>query len=444
MSNRKEPVQAWITVFAGTAINLCLGILYAWSVWKKTLVNTELAGHTMDGINAGWTYLTNSQAATPFSICIIAFTLLMIPGGKIQDRLGPKAGATIGGLLVAAGCIIAGVMKSYTGLVIGFGVLGGMGMGIGYASPTPAALKWFAPRKRGLIAGLVVMGYGGAAIYIAPLARYLINNYGLTGSFIGLGIFFALVVIIAGQMLLTPPEGYTAPDTETAGASATATSVNWEASQIIKTPQFYVLVLMFIFATQSGLLLIGNAAGLLGKVGATIPFLAANAWILAAYGGLINATGRPGTGIYSDKWGRMKAYAFNCSLSAVCIMCMPLIIKSQNVLFLFIAVGIGYWQYGGLLSLMPSFVADFFGPKNLGMNYGLVFFGWGIGAFMPKLGGIIQDKTGSLDTAFYISGGLLMISVVLALMLKRPDDSHVLDEQNGKLSELALAEEKTS
>ncbi len=444
MSNRKEPVQAWITVFSGTAINLCLGILYAWSVWKKSLVNTELAGQTMDGINAGWTYLTNSQAATPFSICIICFTLLMIPGGKIQDKLGPKAGATIGGLLLAAGCIVAGLMKSYTGLIIGFGILGGMGMGIGYASPTPAALKWFAPRKRGLIAGLVVMGYGGAAIYIAPLARYLINQYGITGSFIGLGIFFAVIVIVAGQMLLTPPANYTPPEKVVAQTGDTATSVNWEGSQIVKTSQFWVLLLMFIFATQSGLLIIGNAAGLLGKMGATIPFLAANAWILAAYGGLINASGRPGTGVYSDKLGRMKAYAFNCSLSAVCIMCMPMIIKSQNVFFLFIAVGIGYWQYGGLLSLMPSFVADFFGPKNLGLNYGLVFFGWGIGAFMPKLGGIIQDKTGSLDMAFYISGVLLMVSVVLALTLKRPDDSHVLGEQGEKAMDLKLATEESS
>jgi len=428
MKNQKEPIQAWVTVFAGTAINLCLGILYAWSVWKKSLVNTSLAGQPMSGINEGWNYLTNSEAATPFSICVIMFMLLMIPGGRIQDKLGPKAGATIGGLFVAVGCIIAGLMKSYTGLIVGFGVLGGMGMGIGYASPTPAALKWFAPRKRGLIAGLVVMGYGGAAIYIAPLARYLINRIGITGSFIALGIFFALVVIVAGQLLLTPSAGYTPPEKPVkAKQQSTATTVNWTGPQMMRTWQFPILVLMFIFATQSGLLIIGNAASLLAKVGATIPFLAANAWILAAYGGLINATGRPGTGVYSDRWGRMKAYALNCGLSAICIICMPWIIQSQNVFLLFLAVGIGYWQYGGLLSLMPSFVADFFGPKNLGLNYGLVFFGWGIGAFMPKLGGVIQDRTGSLDLAFYISGGLLTISVILALLLKRPNDAHILE-----------------
>lgn len=436
MSQQKVPVQAWITTFAGTAINACLGILYAWSVWKKTLVNTELAGQTMEGINAGWTYLNNAQAATPFSICIIFFTLTMIPGGKIRDAFGPKFGATLGGLLLAAGCILAGVLKSYTGLIIGFGCMGGAAMGIGYASPTPAALAWFGSHRRGVIAGLVVMGYGGAALYIAPLARYLMNSYGLTGSFVALGVIFAVVVIVAGQLLITPPEGYTPPEAPakaevTAGPAqvATATKKNWTWQQMIKTPQYWMLVVMFILATQSGLLIIGNAAGLLGKTAAAIPFFAANAWILAAYGGIMNAAGRPCTGVYSDGWSRMKAYALNSGVAALALACMPMILGSQNIFFLFLAVGIGYWQYGGLLSLMPSFIADFFGAKNLGMNFGVVFFGWGLGAFMPRLAGQIQDKTGSLDMPFYLSAALLVLSVAIALMLKRPDDSHIPAEQ---------------
>ena len=201
--DQSVPGQAWVTVFAGMSINLCLGILYAWSIWKSALVNVDLAGQQFpaDTINAGWTYLNNAQAATPFSICVIVFALLMIPGGRIQDRISPKFGATLGGLTLAAGCILAGVMKSYTGIVIGFGILGGIGMGIGYAAPTPAALKWFGPHKRGLIAGIVVGGYGGAALYIGGLGQYLINQYGISGSFIGLGTFFAVVVVIAGQLL---------------------------------------------------------------------------------------------------------------------------------------------------------------------------------------------------------------------------------------------------
>jgi OFA family oxalate/formate antiporter-like MFS transporter len=497
----KEPTQAWVTTFAGMAINLCLGILYAWSMWGGALVSemtlsagdivtpskvisaaqaqknayavqpgdivvkpanavsraealkvkfgtaakegyallSEVtqkgealkagdiithAGEPMsDPKNAGWLYLNNAEAATPFSLCVIMFALLMIPGGKIQDRISPKFGATLGGLFLAAGCIIAGLMKSYAGLIIGFGILGGMGMGIGYAAPTPAALKWFGPHRRGLIAGLVVGGYGGAALYIGPLAKYLIGEYGLTQSFVILGIGFATVVIVAGQLIKIPPPGYVpAPPrvAQTAKQLAASTKHNWEAGEMVKTWQFYALVFMFILTTQSGLLIIANAAGLLSKTGAKIPFFAENAWLLVSFGGLINASGRVGTGFYSDKIGRQNAYCLNCGLSALCLFLLPYIIQSENILLLFLAVGVAYWQYGGGLALMPSFVGDFFGPKNLGFNYGLVFIGWGLGMFMARLGGTIKDLTGSLNYAFYISGALLVISVVLALGTKRP------------------------
>jgi OFA family oxalate/formate antiporter-like MFS transporter len=419
--NQSVPTQAWITVFAGTAINLCLGILYAWSIWKSALVNVDMAGEAMTGINAGWVYLNNAQAATPFSLCVIIFALLMIPGGRIQDKISPKFGATLGGLTLAAGCILAGVMKSYTGIIIGFGVLGGIGMGIGYAAPTPAALKWFGPHKRGLIAGIVVGGYGGAALYIGALGSWLIKNYGITGSFVGLGIFFAVIVVIAGQMLKTPPEGYK-PPTLSGGNLATANSTitNWEPAEVVKTWQFYALVVMFILTTQSGLLIIANANGLMMKAAAGMPFFVANGWLLVSYGGLVNAAGRVGTGFYSDKIGRLNAYCLNCAISALCLFSLPYIISTQSILLLFLAVGIAYWQYGGGLALMPSFASDFFGPKNLGMNYGLVFLGWGLGFFMARLGGTIEDITGSLNYAFYISGGLLVAGVILAQMTRRP------------------------
>ncbi|MDY0312123.1 MAG: MFS transporter, partial [Desulfobacterales bacterium] len=370
---QKEPTQAWITTFAGTAINLCLGILYAWSMWSSTLINVEKAGQPMEGLNAGWIYLTNAQAATPFSICVIVFALFMIPGGRIQDRISPKFGATLGGLSLAAGCILAGLMKSYVGLIIGFGILGGIGMGIGYAAPTPAALKWFGPHRRGLIAGLVVGGYGGAALYIGPLAKYLISNYGLSGSFIYLGIFFALVVVVAGQFLKPPPAGYVPPASkvvQTAAQEAASTKHNWEAGDMVKTWQFYALVFMFIITTQSGLLIIANAAGLLASSAKKIPFFIENAWLLVSFGGLINASGRVGTGWYSDKIGRVNAYMLNCGISALCLFAIPTIIASQIVFLLFLLVGVGYWQYGGGLSLMPSFTGDYYGPMNLGFNYG--------------------------------------------------------------------------
>ena len=420
-SNQSTPGQAWVTVLAGMSINLCLGILYAWSIWKTALVNVDKAGQAMTGLNAGWTYLNNSQAATPFSLCVIFFAILMIPGGRIQDKISPRFGATLGGLLLAVGCIVAGLMKSYTGILICFGILGGIGMGIGYAAPTPAALKWFGPHKRGLVAGLVVSGYGGAALYIGWLSQFLIDRYGLTGSFIGLGTFFAVIVIIAGQLLKTPPKGYKPPvPAGAANATVNSTITNWDPADVVKTWQFYALIFMFILTTQSGLLIIANANGLMVKAAKGMPFFAANAWLLVSYGGLVNALGRVGTGFYSDKIGRLNAYILNCALSSVCLFALPYIISTQNLLLLFLAVGIAYWQYGGGLALMPSFASDFFGPANMGMNYGLIFVGWGLGFFMARLGGTIEDITGSLNYAFYISGALLVVGVLLAKITKRP------------------------
>jgi OFA family oxalate/formate antiporter-like MFS transporter len=354
--------------------------------------------------------------------CVIIFTLLMIPGGKIQDKFGPKVGAITGGLFLAVGCIIAGLTKSYTGLIIGFGIFGGIGMGIGYAAPTPAALKWFGPHKRGLIAGLVVGGYGGAALYVAPLGAHLIDVGGITYSFVFLGILFGVVTIIAGSLLAWPEPGYVPPAARAKPGAVkhVGTIVDWAPSEALTTWQLYALILMFIGSTQSGLMIISIAAPLLALAAKGVPFLVANAWILPWYGGAVNASGRVVTGLYSDKIGRANAYSLNCIISAICLFLMPSIVGAKSVILLFVAVGIAYWQYGGGLSLMPSFTADFFGPKNLGMNYGLVFLGWGGGFFMAKVAGIVKDKTGAYDLAFYLSGIVLIIVVILSRITKRP------------------------
>jgi MFS transporter, OFA family, oxalate/formate antiporter len=407
--------------FAGTAVNLCLGILYAWSVWKANLIATAVhpAGTAMTGLNEGWLYLTDAQATWAYATCGGIFALFMIPGGTIQDKYGPKVGATLGGLSLAGGCILAGLMKSYAGLIIGFGILGGIGMGLGYAAAAPAAVRWFGSHQRGFIIGLVVGGYGGAAIYISPLAKYLIANVGLSGSFIGLGMLFAVVVIVAGQLLAWPSAGYVPPPPPPTKREI-MTRVEWSASEMLRSWQFYGLVFLFIGSAQSGLLVIANATPMLNLTATTLAFFAANAWLLSSFGGFINAAGRIGTGLYSDKIGRTNAYLFNGVVSAACLFLMPSIMRSGDVLLLFLAVGVAYWQYGGGLSLMPAITADFFGSKNLGFNYGLVFLGWGIAFFVPQFAGYIKDLTGSLDYAFYFSGCLLGFAVIVSRFLRRP------------------------
>lgn len=419
----RVPGRAWVVTFAGTAVNLCLGILYAWSVWKRYLVgNAEHPpGSPMSGLNEGWTYLTDAEATWAYALCGFIFALCMIPGGKIQDRFGPKVGASLGGLFLASGCILAGVLKSYLGLVLGFGLLGGIGMGLGYAATTPAAVKWYGPHQRGLIVGLVVSGYGAAAIYISPVGEALIGAYGLSGSFLGFGVLFAVVVLIAGQLLAWPPPGYVPPLPPVgSGRKATIAASDWAPAEMLRTWQFYALVFLFFGSAQSGLLVIANAAPLLNRTAGNLPFFAANAWLLASFGGAVNAAGRIGTGFYSDHIGRANAYLLNGIVAALCLLVTPLVMNSGNVALLFVVVAVAFWQYGGGLSLMPAFTADYFGARNLGINYGLVFLGWGTAFFVPQIAGYLKDLTGSLDGAFYLSGGLLLASVVVSRLLTRP------------------------
>ncbi len=430
--------------FAGTAVNLCLGILYAWSVWKANLVARpeHPAGTAMTGLNEGWIYLTDAQATWAYAICGLTFALFMIPGGLVQDRFGPKLGATLGGVFLATGCIVAGLMKSYLGLVVGFGLLGGIGMGLGYAAATPAAVKWFGPHRRGLVVGLVVGGYGGAAIYIAPLAKHLIAGYGISGSLIGLGMLFAVVIIAAAQLLSWPPANYQPPAPPLgkqpaalpsqkpgfskkpgffSGASGQTTG-DWSIPAMLRTWQFYALVFLFFGSAQSGLLVIGNAVPMLNRTAEAVPFLAANAWLLASYGGLVNAAGRVGTGTYSDRIGRANAFLLNGAVAAACLFLTPFAMQSGSAVLLFLVVATAFWQYGGGLALMPALTADFFGAKNLGFKYGLVFLGWGFAFLVPQLSGYIKDATGKLDAAFYLSGGLLIAAVLLSRIVRRPTE----------------------
>lgn len=424
-AKQRTPARAWIVVFAGTTVNLCLGILYAWSIWKANLVGSaeHPAGTAMGGLNEGWVYLTDAQATWAYAICGITFAIFMIPGGFLQDKLGPRLGATLGGLMLGTGCVLAGLGRSYLSLMAGFGVLGGIGMGLGYAAATPAAVKWFGPQRRGLVAGLVVGGYGAAAIYIAPTAKFLIANYGISRSFIALGIIFAIVIVTAAQLLATPSNDYR-PFSSGKANSEGGSMVHscWAARSMLGAWQFYAMVLMFIASAQAGLLVIANAAPILNETARGVGFLAANAWLLASFGGVVNAAGRVGTGMYSDKGGRQRAYMINGLAAVACLLLTPTIMRSGSALWLFLAVGVSYWQYGGGLSLMPAMTADFFGANDLGSKYGLVFLGWGIAFLIPQLAGYIRDLTGTLDYAFYLSGLLMLLAVALSGVVKAPTD----------------------
>src|SRR6476646_8105815 len=197
--------RGWTVTFAGTGINLGLGVLYTWSMFKAAI-----------GKEFGW---KDAQLNDPYALCCLVFAFSMIVAGRCQDRLGPRLTASFGGLFVGAGLILISTTQSYATWVVGFGVLVGLGLGFGYSSATPPALKWFPPSNTGLIAGPVVAGFGLAPVYLAPLSQYLLTNYKLQNSMLILGVAFTIIVCGLAQLLINPPAGFTPAPSAATGAA---------------------------------------------------------------------------------------------------------------------------------------------------------------------------------------------------------------------------------
>ncbi|MBN2033740.1 MAG: OFA family MFS transporter, partial [Deltaproteobacteria bacterium] len=287
--------RGWSATFSGTAINLALGILYTWSIFKGAIEASVKKGGP-DAFN--WSLASLND---PYAICCIVFAFAMILAGKCQDRFGPRVTAFIGGILVGAGFIWISQTTNYVIWVIGFGLLAGTGIGFGYSAATPPALKWFPPEKTGLIAGLVVSGFGLASLYIAPLSKYLVGIWGLQKAMLFFGIAFLLVVCGLSTFLVNPPPGYVPESAKSRdGKPVTARKPGFDEkpSEIMKKGSFYIIWLIFFIGAGAGLMVIGSVAGMAQKSMGELAFLAV---AILAVG---NAGGRILAGFLSDKIGR--------------------------------------------------------------------------------------------------------------------------------------------
>jgi MFS family permease len=397
----------WRVTFAGLGINLALGILYTWSIFKMTIKESILAG---DGLY-NWSMASLND---PYAVCCLVFAFAMIFAGRVQDKTSPRVTAVIGGLLTGAGLILIAFSTSWIIWILGFGVLMGMGLGFGYASATPPAIKWFPPAKTGMIAGIVVAGFGLASVYIAPLGTYLIGKVGLSQSMLIFGVAFLVVVSFLAQFLVNPPEGYVHPDAVSKTSSAAPVTVNFSPGEMMKTGAFYKLWIIFCVGSGAGLMIIGGVAGM-AKSG-----MGSMAWVVVALMAVGNASGRVVAGILSDKIGRANTLFIMMTAQAIVIFSLLFITPAQIVLLVIAASLIGF-NYGTNLSLFPSATKDFFGLKNFGVNYGLVFSAWGVGGFIfPRVSQMIVAYTQSPRMAYILAAGLLLLGAVLALMTKAP------------------------
>jgi OFA family oxalate/formate antiporter-like MFS transporter len=401
--------KGWSVTMSGLGINLALGILYTWSMFKMAIKESIEAA---DG-RYNWSL---SSLNDPYAVCCLVFAFSMIVAGRVQDKLSPRITAMIGGVLTGLGLMWVSQSYSLMVWVLGFGVLTGAGLGFGYASATPPAIKWFPAAKTGLIAGLVVSGFGLASVYIAPMSSYLIANYGLSTSMMIFGGAFMVVVCGLAQFLVNPPKGYSpeAPQSKEETAKPKAKAEDFEPMEMLRTRSFYLLWFVYLVGSGAGLMIIGNVAGM-AKAS-----LGEYAWVVVALMAVGNAGGRIVAGTLSDKIGRTQTMAIMLTFQAIIMFSLMMVGKNEAFIMVMAGTLIGF-NYGTNLSLFPSATKDYFGLKNFGMNYGLLFTAWGVGGFvLPRLSQMIVAGTGSFDSAYLTAAVMLLMGAGMTMVIDKP------------------------
>jgi MFS transporter, OFA family, oxalate/formate antiporter len=403
-SNPSAPhISRWWRVVGGMSMNLALGSLYAWSVFVAPLEK-----------EFGW---KRAETSNVFTIAVVVFALTFIVAGRLQDKFGPFWVSLTGGILVSLGFFLCAYTHSLTYLYVCFGVIGGLGNGFGYSTPIPVMAKWF-PDKRGLAVGLAVAGYGGGSAIFGPLANLkLIPAYGVHTTFMILGGIFLVMTVFGAFLMHNPPAGYKPAGWAPASASkAAATTYEFSPSEVLHTPAFYFMWVAYALGCSAGLMVISQLVPFGKSVGIPSASLITMSLVVAAAG---NASGRILSGWMSDAIGRLNVLRL---MIAISMIAMPILyLVGGNVALLYITVFVVYWCYGTQLSVNGATAADFWGTKNAGLNYGMLFTAWGVaGIIGPRIAGVLFDKYKNYQMAFYTAGVLAGVALLCELAARRP------------------------
>jgi len=441
MENKKV-MNRWLVVVGAILIQLALGAIYAWSVFTPKLT-------AADGVYQ----FSAGEAAWVFSAGLFFFALVMIWAGRKLNSIGPQKLAIAGGVVLGLGYILAGFFgDSFIKQLIFIGIIGGSGIGLAYVVPIAVGVKWF-PDKKGMLTGLAVAGFGfGATIWVKWAGSWgggLLNNMeiagldGLRSVYLLYGIIFAVMVILGSLVMKDPPEGwlpkgYTPPQASDAGASGVVT---YDSNEMVKTPQYYMIFITFVFSALAGLMVIyciklfGIDALTYTKLGTLDPgtegFAETFAWASATAGtamavyAILNGLGRIVWGMVSDYIGRRTSIILMTLLQG--IIMLSFFYLGGTAWGLIIAAAIIGFNFGGNFALFPAITADFFGNKTVGRNYGLVFFAYGIAGILgPQIAGYFKDAAkGASDpsawlTPFIIAGVACLLGTVIILLAKTP------------------------
>ncbi|HNS16842.1 MAG TPA: OFA family MFS transporter [Bacteroidales bacterium] len=418
----KTKVQKRSLVVVGAImIQLALGAIYAWSVYTKPLVE------------AGW---TKAQTQMVFSAGLAFFAIIMVIAGRLMPKVGPRKLAMAGGFVLGLGYVLAGLLgaENFTTTLIFVGIIGGSGIGLGYVVPIAVGMRWY-PDKKGLITGLAVAGFGfGATLWMTLADRLgslgggqLLQHIGVSGTFIAYGFAYMVLVLIGSIWMVFPPEGWKpagwSPAAAPAGKKAVAGSIDFNSGEMLRSWQFYMILLTFAFGASAGLMSIGlmklwpmqamQAKGIPVEVASAAATLA-----MAVFFALFNGLGRILWGTISDKIGRKLSIIIMMATQGVFVILFQWMAGSQATLYLF-AMLIGF-NFGGNFALFPTMTADTFGTKFIGQNYGWVFLAYAIGGIAgPIMGGKLGDL-GNFPLAFTICGILCFVAVFTIALVRPP------------------------
>lgn len=415
-----EKVNRWKFVYAALVMQLCLGALYSWSVFRPVLEKTN-----------GW---DGKTSVAPYRYSLLFFTVAMIIAGFWQDKKGPKLVGSVGGILLAAGCFLSALTwQNPMGLNITYGIIGGLGVGFAYVTPIATCVKWF-PDKRGTIVGLAVLGFGAGSMIFAPVISALLGpdaalwSTTVPRTFLILGVIMLVCVVGAARIYDVPPAGYKPEGWNPPAAATSATGVVQKAEfttgEMVRTWQFYCLWIIYFFGTSVGIVSIGQAVPVMKGMAATTAIMSAAAalGLMSAF----NGVGRLAFGSLSDKIGRKPTTVI--MFVAYIIACLFLLRNTTNFMQALAGLCVVGFSYGGYLAMMPSFTADYYGPKNVGANYGTVFTAWGCCGFIVPgyFAGVVDaakkagDIAAGYNQTYFTLAGMCVVGIILVLIITKP------------------------
>ena len=399
--------KRWIILIASCFINLCIGSIYAWSVFSAPMAEYI---NSITGLS-----LTPGSLAIAFTITNSVGPITMITGGRINDKFGPKKVIFVGGLLFGGGMILSGFARSVGFLVLTYGIITGLGTGMVYGCTISNSVKFF-PDKRGLVGGITTAAYGLSSVIIPPIANALITKTGVTTAFKIIGAGFLIIVCVSSFFIDKCPTDFIPKGWTPKTSSATASGKNnkdWKG--MLASPIFYVMIILLMCGAFYGLMCTSQASPVAQKM---IGMSAAAATTVVSVLALFNTAGRIVAGYISDKIGRINTLSATFVISIVGLAFLYFSGEGDVTTF-YIGISIISLCFGSLMGVFPGFTADQFGVKNNSVNYGIMFIGFAVaGYFGPTIMNNVYNADGSYQRAFIIAGALGIAGLIMPFVYR--------------------------